>query len=226
MGGARATEGDVKRHARIAATRSNLLRARAQLDRVRKGADIVRKKRQALVTHLFRIARPAADSRAEIARQVSLAYPQLLEALAVNGRDGLRAIAGPARQIEVDVRPVQVWGVPVADIEPIAPLRRTLDARGTPPGSTGPAAQAAADAFEALTELLVKAAPNELRVARLADAVSLTSQQLQVLEERVQPDLLSRIADVRRTLEEREREEHLLLKHLQRRRADQQMRGN
>lgn len=216
----------MKRQTRIAATRSNLLRARSQLDRVRKGADIVRKKRHALVSHLFRIARPAADSRTEISHQVSLAYPHLLEALAVNGRDGLRAIAGPARHIEVDVRPSHVWGVTVADMEPIGPLRRTLDARGAPPGSTGPAAQAAADAFEALTELLVKAAPNELRVARLADAVSTTSQQLQVLEERVQPDLVARIAGLRRTLEEREREEHLLLKHLQRRRRDQQMRGS
>lgn len=216
----------MKRQARIAATRSNLLRARSQLYRVRKGADIVRKKRHALVSHLFRLARPAADSRTEIARQVSLAYPRLLEALAVNGRDGLRAIAGPPRHIEVDIQPAHVWGVQVADIEPIAPLRRTLDARGTPPGSTGPAAQSAADAFEALAELLVKAAPNELRVARLAEAVSLTSRQLQVLEERVQPDLVSRISAVRRTLEEREREEHLLLKHLQRRRADQQIRGS
>lgn len=215
--------------ARIAATRNNLLRARAQLARVHAGADIVRRKRHALVAYLFRIAQPAAETRAVISRQVADAYPKLLDALAVHGRDGLRAIAGPSRRIEVDVRPAHVWGVTVADLEPIGPLRRTLDARGTPPGSTGPAAEGAADAFEDLTELLVKAAPNELRVARLADAVSTTSRQLQVLEERVQPELVARIADLRRTLEEREREEHLVLKRLQRRReraSGQQIRGS
>ena len=53
---------------RLVATRSTLLRARAQLGRVRRGADAVNRKRQALVSHLFRIARPAIDARTEIAQ--------------------------------------------------------------------------------------------------------------------------------------------------------------
>jgi H(+)-transporting ATP synthase subunit D len=207
------------RRDRVVATRSTLLKARAQLERVRKGAQIVRRKRQALIAHLFKIARPAADTRAEIARRVEEAYPALLDAIATNGLDSVRALARPERQIDVDVTPSQIWGVAVADVARTTPVHRTVDARGTPPGSTGPAVLEAANQFEALVELLIAAAPMELRVSKLADAVALTSQQLQVLEERVEPELLRRISTVRRTLEEREREEHLTLRHLKRTRA-------
>lgn len=201
--------------ARVAATRANLLRSRQQLARVRKGTQVVRRKRQALVAHLFRIARPAVDARAGIDRKVVEAYPSLLEALAIHGRDALRALSWPSRRIDLEAHPRQIWGVGVADIECMTPVKRTLESRGLAPGSTGPAVDAAADRFEELTAMLLDAASAELRVSRLAAAVSQTSQQLHVLEQRLEPSLLGEIAGVRRTLEEREREEHLRLKHLQ-----------
>ena len=205
-------------YARLSPTRANLLHARAQLARVRKGAEVVRRKREALVAHLFQAARPATDARANIERRVREAYPPLLAALAVHGRDGLRALGWPARHIEVDVRPAHIWGIAVADVDCPTRMLRTLDARGTAPGSTGPAASEAAARYEELAALLLAAAPAELRVSRLAAAVSQTSQQLHVLEQRLEPGLATQITAVRRTLEEREREEHLVLKHLRRKR--------
>ena len=203
---------------RVATTRMELLRARAQLRRVRTGATLVRRKREALVAHLFKLARPAIDARAAIERAVNEAYPVLHEALAVHGHDGLRALGWPSRKVEVEVTPAQIWGEVVADIRVASPIRRTLDARGMAPASTGPAAAEAAHRFEQLAELLLEAAPQEMRVSRLAAAVAQTSRQLNVLERRVEPALLSQVAAIRRSLEEREREERLALKHLQRKR--------
>ena len=203
----------------ISATRSSLLRARAQLARVQKGARLIRRKREALVAHLFSLARPAVDAREEIQKRVNDAYSALARAIAINGVDGLRALAQPIRPVFVELRPAQIWGVSVADVRRMGALRRTVDARGTAPGSTGPAATEAATQFEALADLLLDAASREMRVARLAAAVAQTSQQLHVLEQRVEPALHREIAMVRRTLEEREREEHLALKHLQRKRG-------
>ncbi|HEY7395922.1 MAG TPA: V-type ATP synthase subunit D [Gemmatimonadaceae bacterium] len=204
---------------RLIATRNNLLRARAQLGQVRRGADAVGRKRQALVSHLFHIARPAIDTRAEIARRVTEAASVLLDAVSGEGMAALRALARPSGVIEVDVEPATIWGVPVADLSAVMRVRRTLEARGTPPGSTQTQTVAATDAFEFLVELLIEAAPSEVRVARLAAAVATTSRQLRLLRERVEPRLIGQIAGVTHTLEEREREEHVRLKHLQRRRA-------
>lgn len=68
--------------------------------------------------------------------------------------------------------------------------------------------------FEHLTELLLDAAPREMLIRRLGEALSQTSRQVNTLERRVAPELRQQMKGVRRALEEREREEQLRRKHL------------
>jgi V/A-type H+-transporting ATPase subunit D len=201
---------------RIAPTRVNLLRARRQLTQVEKGAELVRRKREALVGELFRLARPAMGARTEIARQAARAYPALLASLASHGDSGTRALAWPSRALTIGVEPSSVWGIPVAEIVERPPVKRTPEARGTTAEGAGPAV-AAADAFETLVDLLINAATREQQIQRLGEAVARSTRQLRTLEQRIQPALRSRISWVRSTLDEREREEHVRLKHLRRR---------
>jgi len=203
---------------RIASTRQNLLRAERRLERVRKGAALLRRKREALVSELFKLARPAADARRQIEDGSRRGYQRLLGALAVHGQTGLRALAWPERDLRVEIEAAQVWGVPVASIVSRPPLTRTVAARGSAPGRTGPMAVGAAAEFERLAELLLDAATREMLIRRLGEALSQASRQVHTLERRVAPTLLSQMGSVRRTLEEREREEHLRLKHLSRQR--------
>jgi V/A-type H+-transporting ATPase subunit D len=202
---------------RIAPTRANLLRARRRLSQVQRGAALLRRKREALVRELFRLARPAADSRARIASAFVEAYDGLLSALAIHGRTGLRAIAWPAREIVVRIEPQQIWGISVSVIIERPPIRRMLDARGVAPGTTGPTTSDTASRFETLTELLLDAAVAEQRIRRVADAVARETRHLRTLEQRLAPELEGQISTVQETLQEREREEYLRLKHLQRR---------
>lgn len=204
--------------ARLAPTRLNLLRAGRRLDRVRKGAGLLRRKREALVTELFRLARPAADARRQIDEGSRRGYLLLLRALSLHGRTGLRSLSWPAREPAVEIESSQVWGVPVARIVSRPALARTIAARGNAPGSTGPATIRAAEEFERLVELLLDAATREMLIRRLGEALAQASRQVHTLERRVAPTLVSQMGGVRRTLEEREREEHLRLKHLSRRR--------
>lgn len=204
---------------RLAATRLNLIRAERRLERVRKGAALLRRKREALVTELFRLARPAAGARKLIEDGARRGYSALLGALAMHGRPGLRALAWPGRDLRVEIRSAQIWGIPVASITSRPPLVRTVAARGTAPGSAGPGTMAAAGEFERLTEMLLDAATREMLIRRLGEALARASRQVHTLERRVTPDLQGQMAGVRRTLEEREREEHLRLKHLTRRSA-------
>jgi V/A-type H+-transporting ATPase subunit D len=200
---------------RIAPTRVNLLRARRQLAQVHKGAELVRRKREALVGELFRLARPAMGARAEISRQAGRAYPPLLESLAVHGHAGTRVLGWPARALMIAVEPSSVWGIPVAEIVERPPVRRTPEARGTTAAGAGPAVTAAEE-FETLVDLLIDAATREQQIQRLGEAVARSTRQLRTLEQRIEPSLRSRIAWVRSTLDEREREEHVRLKRLRR----------
>ena len=202
---------------RLAPTRMNLLRSARQLQRVVAGAGLLRRKREALVTELFKLARPAADARVLIAERSRRAYPALVGALAAQGRDGLRAIGWPTRAINVDVRPGSIWGIVVSRVEGRPEVARSLAARGAAPQVAGLAAIQAAGEFEQLVALLLEAAPREALIRRLGDALAQTSRQVHTLERRVAPQLERRIATVRRTLDERERDERLRLKHLQHR---------
>jgi len=198
----------------VAPTRQNLLRASRRLDRVLRGTQLLRRKREALVSELFKLARPAADARALITQRTRTAWSALLGALAVQGRDGLRALGWPSRDIQVTLRTASVWGIPVASIETPVRLERTLAERGAPPGPGGAAVSRAAHEFELLGQLLLDAAPREMLIRRLGEALARTSRQVHTLERRVAPMLQTQMTAVRRHLEEREREEHLRLKHV------------
>jgi vacuolar-type H+-ATPase subunit D/Vma8 len=75
--------------------------------------------------------------------------------------------------------------------------------------------------------LLLEAASRETQIRRLARALARTSRQVNTLEQRVGPALERQAAEIRRTLEEREREDHLRLRRLGRKKrgAPQSRRG-
>ena len=197
-----------------APTRHALLQARRRLARVEKGAELLSRKRQALVTELFRLARPAAGAREAILAQAAAAYESLLDALGAHGREPLRALGWPTRTVEVALEAGNVWGIPAASVTPTGPVRRTVTARGTAPPTTGPAAAEAAEGFERLIELLLEAASRELLVRRVGDALTRASRQLNMLDRRLKPALGAHIARVHQALDEREREDHARLRRL------------
>ena len=94
----------------MAATRMNLLRSQKRLLRVEKGIDLMRRKREALVTELFSLARPAVDARALIGNLAAGAYPLLYRALAQQGYVECQAIGWPSRDLAWRSVRVMVWG--------------------------------------------------------------------------------------------------------------------
>jgi len=197
-----------------AATRQTLLALRARRSRVERGAALLRRRREALVAELFRLARPAVAAREAIARAARDAWPPLLDALAAEGALALRAVGWPERTVEAEVETRQVWGVAVAELIETPAIARTPEERGLPLETATPAEREVAERFEALAALLVEAAPREALLRRLGDALARTSRQVRSLEHRVAPELATREAEVGAALEEREREEHLRLRVL------------
>ena len=203
--------------ARPPSTRQNLLALERRLARVGKGTVLLRRKREALVAELFRLARPAVAARASIGAAADRAYPALVAALARESPAGMQALGWPGREIRARIRSARVWGIAVAEILDHSPVRRTPNARGLPPGATSGAAAEATAAVEDLTELLLEAANRETLLSHLGEALSRTSRQVNTLERRLQPALQADLSAIRRTLDEREREEHVRLERLVRR---------
>jgi H(+)-transporting ATP synthase subunit D len=194
------------------------VRASAQLQRVRKGRELLNRKREALISELFRSARPALHARQQVQERAHEAYRALLHALAMQGRAALEAYAWPSREVDVELEERQVWGIAVPSVASHSPIQRTLTARETAAASVGPAAAQTTTEFERLIELVLEALPKEQLVRRLGIALNKATRQVNTLQLRVEPALTAELASVRRTLEERERDERSRLRHVLRRR--------
>lgn len=201
------------------ATRAGALRYARRLDQVRRGAALLKRKRQSLVEELFRRAKIAIESREAIDAQAQRAWRSLFHALSSSGSDGLAPFGWPAREIDVELAALEVWGLHAVRLIRRPPLVRSVAARGALPDAGAAASHDAAREFELLLELLIDAAPQEQAVRRLGDALSRTTRLVNMLEQRVVVRLADDLARIRHTLAEREREERLRIKHLAARRA-------
>lgn len=205
----------------IPPTRSGLVRASAQLGRVRKGRELLDRKREALITELFRSARPALDARQRVEERAAEAYRVLLEALATHGEASLRVYSWPHRDVELELEHHQVWGITVPSVTSHTPIRRTLTSRETAAPAVGPAAAQTAAEFERLVELVIEALPKEQLVRRLGAALRKATRQVNTLHLRVEPALTTELSALKRMLEERERDERSRLRHVLRKRERQ-----
>ena len=194
------------------ATRAELLRARRLRERVDRGAELVRRKREALVRALLPLARPAAEARRAIADTAAAAYQAELDVLALHGEGGVVATAAPPRDVEVELELERVWGITVPAIRELPRWERGLAARATAPGPTGPALVEAQNRFEALLGQLLEALAREARVRALGASLARASRQLHTLEQRVGPELDARISAATRGLDERDRDDRVRLR--------------
>lgn len=198
----------------MSATRADLLRARRLLDRVDRGSALLRRKREALVRAIVPLARPAAEARRTIAETASAAYRAELDALALHGAAGVAATGWPPRDSNVELDVERMWGVAVPELGELPVWDRDLAARGTAPGTAGPALVEAANQFEALLGQLMDALARETRVRALGTALARASRQLHTLEQRVAPGLAHQITTTTRALDERDREDQTRLRRL------------
>jgi V/A-type H+-transporting ATPase subunit D len=193
------------------------LRGKRLLARVEQGAQLLRRKREALVRALVPLARPAAEARRASAETAAAAYRSERAALAVHGERDVAATAWPPRSLDLDLDVERVWGVVVPVLGELPVFERDLQARSTAPAATGLALFDATNRFEALATQLLRAATRELRVRALATALARTGRQLNALEQRIVPELVARNAHIATALDERDREDQTRLRLLRRR---------
>ena len=200
----------------VKVTRSSLTRLSRRLDQVERGAALLEKKRDALVMQLFASVRPTIDARRRIEQQAALAYRALVDALAASGRSDLAALAWPSHDQRIGLLDHATAAGTMEPARFAAPptLVRGAAARALVPGQFDPAAEKAARAFERLLETVLATAPEEFAVRRLGRALAHAVRQVNVLEQRVAVDLARQFVHVRRTLDEREREEAVRLRRI------------
>ena len=203
----------------ISPTRSELLSRRAQIGLARQGADLLRGKREALVREFLSELQRFVDMREALAKELGQAKQSLMRALAVDGPEAV-ASAGLAsrRTIELQTTQRSIWGTKIVEVA-TEYVPRTSAERGFSAAGSSARIDETAERFEAALELLLRAAPLDRKLARLAEEIRRTSRRVNALEQRMLPALEEQVRYIRGVLDQREREDVLRLKHLKRMRS-------
>jgi len=202
----------------VPTTRMGLLEARARLGVAKKGARLLRSKREVLAGEFFRLMREVMEGRERLDRSLLEAGRALSVARSREGREALASsgVAGE-RDIPVVVSHRRVWGVPVPRVE--APrLVRSAAGRATSPVGASLSTLEAARRHEEALEVLLGIASRELYLRRLGEEIQDTSRRVNALEQLLVPRLGREASRIEQALEERAREDTVRLKRFRGRR--------
>ncbi len=195
----------------IAPTRSNLLQRRDQLKLANRGADLLKRKRDALIGEFFDLVKVSLAARRELNAVTQEAYLSLFLAKAWDGPEAVESLSlAEGKPLEIDIKVENLFGVKVPQVQkpdfdnklPFSPINtgaRTLDA---------------AMQFRKLTEALIQVAATETRLRRVGEEIKKTSRRVNALEQLVIPGINYQIRSIRDVLDQRALEEVTVLKRI------------
>jgi V/A-type H+/Na+-transporting ATPase subunit D len=199
-------------------TRTELLQRRAQIRLARQGADLLKGKREALVREFLTELRRFTAEREALRKSVAEAVQALMRAMAVDGPEAVKSVAIAARRpIEIETSERNIWGTRVVDV--VKGYAAPTEARSAAAIGTSARIEETAERFEAALEAIIRVAPLDRKMTRLADEIRKTTRRVNALEQRLLPGLQEQVTYIRGVLDQREREDVFRLKRLKKKRT-------
>lgn len=195
----------------IAPTRSNLLQRRDQLKLAIRGADLLKRKRDALIGEFFDLVKVSLEARRALQETSRDAYFALFLANAWDGPASVEslALASDAR-LEIEIKVENLFGVKVPQVQPPEFSR---DLPFSPVGAGARTLEAASE-FRKLTEAIIRVAATETRLRRIGEEIKKTNRRVNALEQLVVPGINDQIKNIRSVLDQRALEEVTVLKRI------------
>jgi V/A-type H+-transporting ATPase subunit D len=198
----------------IKPTRMELLKLKKRVKLADKGYELLREKRDALISELMAVIREYKDARNKVEENLKIAFYNLLMAEVLMGSSDLEQITGiTARDIALEFATKNIMGVSIP-IMKIADVVRKINERGYGLLSTTAKLDDAAKSFEESLLSIVKLAEVEESLRRIASEVEKTKRRVNALEYIVIPRLRATIKHIEMRMEEIERENFLRLKKI------------
>lgn len=195
----------------IAPTRSNLLQRRDQLKLAGRGADLLKRKRDALIGEFFDLVKASLEARRALQAASKEAYFALFLANAWDGPAAVESLAlASAGELEIEITVENLFGVKVPQVQP-PEFDRELPF--SPVGAGARTLDAAAE-FRKLTEAIIQVAATETRLRRIGEEIKKTNRRVNALEQLVIPGIRYEIKSIRSVLDQRALEEVTVLKRI------------
>jgi len=195
----------------ISPTRTALLASKAQLKLATNGAELLKRKRDALIGEFFALVRDALSAREDLASVSRGAYVSLFSAKSWDSPEAVESLslARPG-ELAVNMQIESVYGVKVPRIVlPEAKNEATFS-----PITVGPRTIQAATDFQKVMQAIIRVAATETKLRRIGEEIKKTSRRVNALEQIVVPGIQDDIRFIRGVLDQREREESFRLKKI------------
>ena len=195
----------------ISPTRTALLASKANLKTANSGADLLKRKRDALIGEFFALVRDALAAREELASVSKGAYVSLFSAKAWDSPEAVESLSlAQSGEYAVNMQIQSIYGVKVPKID--VPERDTTASFS--PITVGTRTVQAAEDFGRVMQALVKVAATETKLRRIGEEIKKTSRRVNALEQIVIPGVKEDIRFIRGVLDQRERESSFVLKKI------------
>lgn len=192
---------------RAASTRTALIALRRRIEVTRRGLELLRGKRDALIREFLAAMKQVARGYATIDRSMRDAMDRLVVAWGLDGHSALLSEALRRREpVSVDVTERNIWGVQVPEVRVQRPKPVRDDERGARLGAPVHV-EVAAGAFERALDVILNELSSQVRLKRLGAEIKRTTRRINALNEVVLPALSRQVREIRLALEERDREE-------------------
>ena len=199
--------------AKISPTRMNLLARKSQLNLAREGVELLKHKREVLMSEFMNLIKPLKEKQSRLHRDLVEAFHCLNTARAIDGSGGIEsAILLREHSPSIDIGIAKKWGLELPKIESIDGLG--LQFREPHSHSISLRIFETRDRFESILEQILQLAPLEVSLKRLGKEIQKTTRRINALEVMLMPNLRDEIRFIRNTLEEREREDNFRLRRI------------
>jgi V/A-type H+-transporting ATPase subunit D len=195
-------------------TRSQLIELKKRIVLSKKGYKLLKMKRDGLIMEFFKMLEDAKKIRASVAENYVKGQRAVHIAQAVEGAMPIKSAAqAVVKSPTITASRKNVMGVVVPSIQG-QQIRTPLLERGYGIIGTSPRIDEAANRYEAVVEIVVKAAEIETSMKKMLDEIEKTKRRVNALEFKVIPELEQARDFIRLRLEEMERENVFRLKKI------------
>lgn len=193
-------------------TRMELLEKKKQIQLAEQGADLLKKKRDALLIEFMSIMDVALQTSEELQRVAKEATYAISIARAVDGTVALKA-AGLAVEKKpfVDIKGSYVMGIPIPEVSKVS-VRRSILGREWSMLGVSSRIDETAEKMENEIDVIVEVAGIETKLKRLGAEIQKTRRRVNALDYIVVPRLKEQVKFITQSLEERAREDIFRLK--------------
>lgn len=193
----------------VSPTKSSLLDLQSNLEFAQEGFDLLEQKRQILIYELMSRLEAAKRAQQEVDEAMAAAFEALREDALRSGSDALyRQSLGIVRDHKLEVSTHSVMGISLPSIDAEHARPRPEFSLGSGSVLSDEVMARFTDALDAIAEL----AEVENAVLRLASEVRRTQRRVNALEKVFIPDYEDTIDYIEDVLEEREREQFVIMK--------------